>query len=354
MPKRKDWDFTFKDTNIILKKSTARVRVHIAGDKIEDSNRFIHIPEEWSREYTNQKTIYQSIENFCSMFQIFVFLAGIVGAIIYRSKFPYKRTLLMKLFGFLLIIQLLAELNTLPGSIAQFSTDEPFWNQFFTSTAEAVASSLGSSLIFAYIIIFIFQWKKSSVSFSGKRGISVGVAVGLWAAIIPAITAQILSPKLPFWAKFDPADTFMPMLGSMLSSIRPYLMQTIIALLILIAIDRWSLHWSRNKISAAVIFIVVGILFSGDKPSESIPEWILLGILNGIFLLASYYFVFRCNMALVPIAIAGIYILQLLHQGILQAYPFAFATSIIAIFFLGIFSYFWSKELSNPFIAVEK
>jgi hypothetical protein len=91
----------------------------------------------------------------------------------------------------------------------------------------------------------------------------------------------------------------------------------------------------------------LGLIITGARSVETLPFWLLSGLLAGIFLLAAYVFVLRFNLALVPLAVALVTILNELKQGIAQPFPAALPGALIAIILSGLFAFYWFKRLQQ-------
>ncbi|MCK4696098.1 MAG: hypothetical protein KAT74_10060, partial [Candidatus Cloacimonetes bacterium] len=156
LPNRKDWSFTYSDTiNYTLPEGELRYFVGIAGEKIIRVWRYIYVPEEWTREYTN---ISKPANTFKSLFIMIIFIVyffAVVLAIINwsKKKFSFKTFILFLIFLF--IIQIVVFFNGWSTVIANFSTSQPFGNQVFSSVfgfgLKAIFFSFALAVIMGYI-----------------------------------------------------------------------------------------------------------------------------------------------------------------------------------------------------------
>ena len=56
-PERRDWEFIFSNPkDYPLSKGDGRIAVHLAGEEVASTYRFIHIPEEWERREVDRGT----------------------------------------------------------------------------------------------------------------------------------------------------------------------------------------------------------------------------------------------------------------------------------------------------------
>ena len=67
----------------------------------------------------------------------------------------------------------------------------------------------------------------------------------------------------------------------------------------------------------------------------------------GIIYLLIYLFIFRFQLALIPIAFAVMVMLGELKQGVMNAFPAALPGAILAIIVVGLFSFYWYRKLAG-------
>ncbi len=54
-------------TDYSLDEGQARLDVLIAGDEVVDSYQYIHVPEQWDRDYTNKQATTNIINTLCML-----------------------------------------------------------------------------------------------------------------------------------------------------------------------------------------------------------------------------------------------------------------------------------------------
>ena len=107
-----------------------------------------------------------------------------------------------------------------------------------------------------------------------------------------------------------------------------------------------TIAWTKKKVYAVILLLLIGLITSALDSVLSIPFWLVSGLVMGIIYLILYLFVFRYQLALIPIAFGVMVMLAELKQGIMNAFPAALPGAILAIILIGLFSYYWYKKLT--------
>jgi hypothetical protein len=112
-------------------------------------------------------------------------------------------------------------------------------------------------------------------------------------------------------------------------------------------VDRFTNGWTKKQALFSALLILLGLVITGARSVETLPLWLLSGVLAGMVLLVAYVFVLRFNLALVPLAAAVVTVLSELKQGIDQPVPAALPGAIIAIILTGLFAFYWFSGYSR-------
>jgi hypothetical protein len=91
-----------------------------------------------------------------------------------------------------------------------------------------------------------------------------------------------------------------------------------------------------------VVLILLGLVVAGSN-IETLPSWLLSGVVLGVLLTAGYTFLLRHQPELLPIAIGTIAILAALKEGLRQAYPASLPGAITASILIATAAWLWSK-----------
>jgi len=347
-PARQDWTFEFSDTsNYALKEGEARTAVVIAGKQAVDDYRYIHVPEEWSRQERNRQTLPRVINILGLVVVVLLFIAGVIGAIVSWTRKIFSVRIFLSFLALLFGLSLIGIINNWPSLIARFSTAQPFQTQAFIFIASSVIVLLISSAAPALISGFIQKWKTPSSPIENSKALQWGLSLGLLMAGIAALSVFLTPSHKPLWASYDAAGTYVPMIAASLGPLNGYIMQTTLLLLIFTAVDRFTNGWSRRQALFSVLLVLFGLILTGSRSVETIPSWLLSGLFMGAVLLAAYLFVFRFYPGLVPLAFGVTTILTQLKQGMVQPIPAALPGALIAVAFTGLLAFYWFKQLAR-------
>jgi hypothetical protein len=171
--------------------------------------------------------------------------------------------------------------------------------------------------------------------------------VGALAAGVLTLSTYFASSLKPSWPSHEAAGNFLPIVDAALSPLLQYLLQTTLLLLVFTAVDRFTNGWTKKQALFSALLILLGLFIAGSRSVETLPIWLLSGLLAGAALLAAYVFVLRFNLGLVPLAVALVTVLGELKQGIAQPIPAALPGALIAMVLAGFFAFYWFKQLQQ-------
>jgi len=350
-PARQDWTFEFADTLAYpLPEGEARLAVQIAGNEVAEAYRYIHVPEEWTRQERRQRNLPRIIQISCTVVIVLLLIAGVIGAIVAWSRKNFSVRVFLSFLALLSGLNLIGLINGWPSLVAQFSTAQPFKTQAFIFIAGGILGLLLSSAGMALAIGFVHRCRRPQASLEISTAFIRGSCLGALAAGLLTLTAYLAPSLKPVWANYDAAGTFLPLLETSLDPLGQYIFRTTLLLLIFAAADRLTNGWSKRKALFSGLFILLGLILAGSRSVEALPQWLLSGVLTGIVLLLAYIFVFRFSLALVPIAVGMIAMMSQLPPAIDRSIPLALPGAIIAIILTGVLAFYWHQQLARePF-----
>jgi len=346
LPERKDWTFTFSDTeNYPLKEGEARIAIKIAGDEVVDAYRYVHVPEQWVRRERDRKNLVGSLQILCSILMCGLVFAGLIAAVGSWSRKKYRFRVFFVFLIMLFGITVLDLVNGWPAVTAGFSTAKPFADQVFSAITSRLLSPLFYGAGLSVIIGLIHSWKGngnlSRRAANPWTGFLAGVVLtGMLSAIKPAVPA--LTPP---WADYSALHTFVPVIDHALDRLWPFITAAGMTLCLYALVDHFTAGWSRNRIVFSIAIVGFGLLYKGLGSIDSIAAWLVNGTAWGVMLLLAYALLFRSRLELVPPAIAAMFILAQIKQMIYNAVPSAVTGSAAAIIVLAAFSVFWHRLL---------
>jgi hypothetical protein len=345
-PARQDWTFEFSDTlNYPLEQGEARIAVQIAGDQAVDAYRYVHVPEEWSRQERNRRNLPRIIGISCTIAVVLLVIAGAIGAIVTWSRKNFSARTFWGFGALIFGLNLIGFINGWPSLIAQFDTAQPLEFQTLIFAGAGVIAALLTSVAFALVIGLAQSWKKPQAQIETAKSLGWGFALGFSLAGLLALTSFLAPSLQPQWARYDAAGNYLPLLDASLDPVGRFIMQTALLLLVVVAVDRFTNGWTRKRELFSALVILLGMILAGARSVETLPVWLLSGLLTGVLLLLAYIFVLRFNLTLVPLAVSVMILLGEVKQGIAQPIPAALPGAIIAIVLTALFALYWQKKL---------
>jgi hypothetical protein len=324
----------------------ARITVNIAGDEVVSVGRYVHIPEEWERDFRKRSSTTQVIQIACVVLLVLLYLAGAVFAVIRWSRHRFASATFAIFFGLLTVFGAVQILNGFRSGTAQFVTAQPFKLQvaivliggLIATTAIASASALLIGLAHR-----LFPPQPAPIRI--RDGVA-GFGVGALLAGLGAAGARLAPSPLPSWPDFAGAADSVPFLGAAIGPVSSWLTGTALLLLVVAVIHSVTNGWQQRKAGTALLLVLLGLVVTGSEGVEGIPQWLVEGLLTGLVLLGVWVLALRHHPVLVPLVTAAGTVLGALRSALIGAYPGATAGSLIgAVLVLGA-SVWWFKRLT--------
>jgi hypothetical protein len=347
LPHRKDWTFIFADPAAYpLQTGQARISVKTAGNEVVDAIRSIHVPEEWERTEQHKQNM---LINFMIVFVlIFICLLLFLMYLAYKKNnvFTLSKRLFFMLFGILCIIFCIDSINGWSNIIGIFNTSEPLTNQLFQSITALIIGALLKAIFYAGILSYVMSYKKSHQLPANWLTIIIGICTGFFVAGIFAIMQSVVPTNMPLWPHYESLGYAIPLLGSLTGAILYYVQLTITFSLLFMLVDTLTQHFTLFAIFAALC----GMLMINLSSLDVLGIWIIGGALFGWILLAMYRYVIRYDYALIPLATSSFVILQIVQQGIFNAYPGTIMNAIVGVCAVGMVSaLIFKQSIKNSF-----
>jgi len=151
---------------------------------------------------------------------------------------------------------------------------------------------------------------------------------------------------LPFWPSFAGAADFSPFVAAALGPLASWITGTALALFVVALLWSVTAGWHRLRGLASAVILVFGVVLVGSKNIESVPLWLLEGVLTGIVLWLVWVLVVRRQPALVPLVTAAGAALGAIRSAALGAYPGARAGSLVGAVLIVTLAIWWFSRLS--------
>ncbi|MCX5921818.1 MAG: type II CAAX endopeptidase family protein [Candidatus Dependentiae bacterium] len=342
-PTRKDWAFTFSNkATYPLKQGQAYISVKISGDKVVDSCRYIHVPEEWERTQKNNHHMLEILSLLC-MLLLYSFLS--IGLVMSLKKSKHFSLFSGTTLGYSVVLIVLFALNLInvwPTMMAQLTTSEPFYNQIFNLVGMASIGMLFRAGSLGILLTYINAWQKPYHHLSHSLALIAGISTGAFATGIYTALQKHAPSLKPIWADYTALPTHSTLIGILIHWLTSYIALTAALLIVCIIIDHLSDYWHNNKVACASIFILFGVMMNDITHIENISHWLISGALMGLVLLITYAIIVRYDNTVVPIA-AGTFIISLaLQQAAFNAYPMAYEGNLLACIMIIAFMLLWA------------
>ncbi|HEY7862128.1 MAG TPA: hypothetical protein VIE39_00615, partial [Thermoanaerobaculia bacterium] len=224
---RTDWSFVDERVSFRMAEATVRWRTVVSGGKVSEFREFVHVPEQWQRDYRRLRSKNEAAGQVASLL-LFVTVFAMLGVLVQKIVRKDVRWKLVAAFGAVgMVLTLLSTLNDLPNTLFGYDTASPL-SSFYTN--QVLLGLLGAIGVGALVAIIVAASEPSyrerfpgHLSLSGmftRRGLRTKrVFLGLvlsWALTAFFFAYQaifyVVAAKLGAWS---PADVpYSDMLGT--------------------------------------------------------------------------------------------------------------------------------------------
>jgi len=271
-PDRTDWTFTFAATEgYPLAEGEGRAEVRIAGDEVVGASKFVHVPEDWEREWRADESR-RALAGIPSVALLLLLALGalILGIVRWTRGSLYTPPLPV-LSGVIAIILLLTTINEWPNTVGNFTTQLSFANQ-------VALALLGSGLGLAFLAAgagllgaLAHTWiQERPPSIQGSA--AVGLALGVVYVGFSGLLSRLAPAGLPGWPGYGGAISYLPWLSTAMTAVLGFLMATAGALLLLATLERLrSTRWSWTGVP---LVLLIGLTLASNSPGASWLVWV--------------------------------------------------------------------------------
>ena len=146
-PNRRDWSFSWEQRGFRAKDATYRLRVTLAGDRVDGYQEFLKVPEAWKLDYERLRSSNNFIEYIALIPYAFllggclfiIFLLGRRGLLEWRGG--------LALGVFLTVLYFIMTMNQWPLDRAGYDTNTPYSTFFLSQVGQAALISIVSALL---------------------------------------------------------------------------------------------------------------------------------------------------------------------------------------------------------------
>jgi hypothetical protein len=348
LPERRDWTFVYKDpSGYPMEAGEARIVVDIAGDQVVSHGRFVHIPEDWERAHRKQRGVTRVVQIASVALLVLLYLAGAVIAVVRWSRHRFATRTFAVFFSVLAAAGAIELLNSFRTATAQFMTAQPFKLQatilIIGGLIAMTAIGAVSALLIGLAHRVLPRQPQNAITPSAVAAFGLGAVL----AAIGALGTRLAPSMMPAWPNLGSAGDVLPTVGAAIAPFSSWITGTALFLLAVAVLGSFTDGWRRNRPAASIFLVLLGLIVTGSEGVETIPLWLVEGILTGLVLLAVWVLVLRHHPALVPVVTASGTVLGTLREAVIGAYPGVTPGSIIGAGAVVAASWWWLKRLTS-------
>jgi hypothetical protein len=310
---RTDWEFIYADTlNFPLKQGQGRYQVEISGNEVTNCYAYVHVPEEWSREYReagSKKSVIRTVGNVVVAGTILMLL--LLGIIRWtRKKFH------LKLFvGFTLLFILLYVIDTWlswDSMLSSYSTQVPMNNFITMMLIGVLISGILFSLLNGIILGATPEWLPSG-SKSANKNLLFAIGFGIFVAGFWAAVGQLQPETTPSWLSYNYLNSAVPWLGLAVSRTTNIILYPAFLISLFWGIHYFTSSWTTQKWVGILLVTLAGLGLMALS-FENFATWIISGSIVAVFLWAFYFFFIRFHFEWIPISFGMIPLIKMLRE----------------------------------------
>jgi hypothetical protein len=152
-PHRTDWKFVDEKAGVRFRDATVRFATTVAGDRVTGYSEFVHVPEQWIRDYERLRSKNEAAGEIAT-FGLFVTLLAMLAVLVRKIILKDVRWKVVAAFGGIaFVLQLLSTFNELPLTLFSYDTASPLsaflTNRVLLGILGAIATGAGIGLVVA-------------------------------------------------------------------------------------------------------------------------------------------------------------------------------------------------------------
>lgn len=351
-PHRRDWKFVYRvKQGPDLGEGQLRIEVKIGGNQIIEHERYVHVPEQWDREYEYETKIEKLIKN-TSIILLIALLIFLFFVIIRRRQTHPFATKSAIIIGLILLSKTMIQTwNLWPILVSSFNTTSPYSRQVITLFTTLLTQTAILTLFLAWLGGYVIGSLHGRSNKSQRTTVIQGLCLGFFAAGISAFSNQILPATKPLWADVSNAGAYVPWLSMGLIGFTTMLMTSLLSLLFVHGLNMLSDYGRKNHVALVATLLFIGIAIAGIDPSSTPLLCVISGILSGLIMLLLYYLLLRFNYSVIPVFIATQISIAAIQSALLQAFPGVWTGAALTVLLAALTAYWFLQQLKpaqNP------
>lgn len=328
---RTDWQFVFVDTTLpALPKGEPRVQATIAGDQVAGTGRFIHVPEEWDRGTRAAATRNLVLQILSGLVFGGLLAAAAVTGVIAWSRGRYSPRLFFLAMAVMFLASAVNTANGWPTVVAQLQTALPLNLQVIGVIGIGLVALTINSALVALAIGGVPGRVAGAGEIDRREAGTLGVAVGLYGAMIAMLAAGLRSPAWANTPYVAPLGTFSPWLDLAADPVLGFMTRIAVILSLCAFVHSGTAGGTRREWPWMILIWAVGFFAGGPPTGLHVGPWVLAGIATAAALWMAYHTVLRADISTVPMAVGTMVAVSLLARGLARPFPGALAGSVVA------------------------
>lgn len=342
LPERTDWSITYADTLFYtMEDGQARITINIAGDQVVDTRRFVHIPEQWSRDYQERQTVSSIFQSVSGFIIILLVIAGLITAIVRWTKGRFSVPAFLSFGGLVALITIIDFFNGWQEMISGFSTAQPYLNQLLINIGGSFFGLIFVSGAVGLIAGLVHRWQ-APVSREPNLRISLfALFPALLITGLAALASGLSTTSDPAWGDFGPADAGIPILAVVLNSLQDFIFVSLLFLTIFTFMNTLTDRWSRNTRLYGTLLFLLGFPLVGVYEVSGVTSFLIAGAAVGAAMLLLYSLLIRAHLPLVILMAAILAILGEVVNLVSPAWPGAVAGFFLSVLVVAAVAWYW-------------
>lgn len=300
-PDRVDWEFLYTDAERFpLAQGETRVQVRIGGDQIAMVNRYVHVPDEWSRAQRDSRSWPNIIQVTSNLMLIVVLLSAAVVAIVRWSSGRFH----LRVFLYLGIVAFtLAGISfglSWPEVAVQFDTALPYSAQFWIAlgTSILVLGTMTGALAVIAGLLHSIRLPLSNRTLTPAATVAYSLSLAFAILGLRSLFQLLQSSPVPHWGSLGPLSSHLPFLQAAVGIVEPVIIQSLFLLVVFAAAHHLSAGWQRRRPLVLILLMLIGYFTAGTHV-PNVTSWLVMGTAFGVLLCAAWVWVLRHHLALV-------------------------------------------------------
>ncbi len=141
-PNRVDFHFTYKQKNIEIYNATYRFKIVIQGNEIGKYTEYLHVPEQWKRDYNKLRSLNTTTSVTANIFYILILISVLIVFLIHIMKKNLSLKIPLIFGGMTFILLFVSTLNEIPIRQYYFDTNQSMSSFYMEIILKGVLSAL--------------------------------------------------------------------------------------------------------------------------------------------------------------------------------------------------------------------